>query len=85
MIEMQASTYNGVGAGQFDVQNYFVNPLVGELVAIPASATGSLEFSDNVTQLTFTSLPEPASSALALFGLGTLAVLHQRRKKADAS
>ena len=81
LIETQATGYNGVGTGQFDVQNYATNPLVGEVTAFPIAPTGAKEFSDNITQLTFTQVPEPSSDALAICGLGTLVMLRLRRKR----
>jgi len=77
LIEQQLTGFNATGTGQLDAQNYTVNPLVGEIVASPAGATGAFDFSGNVTQLTFT-IPEPASLALALLGLGALAALRRR-------
>ena len=80
LIEEQFTGYSASGTGQFDVQNYGVSPPVAELVASPAAATGALDFSDNVTRLTFSTVPEPASYALALCGLAAFAVLRRRRR-----
>ncbi len=80
LIEQQWTGYNASGTGQFDVQNYALSPPVAELVAIPTAPTGTLEYSDNVTRLTFSTVPEPASLATAVCGLTALVVLRRRRR-----
>lgn len=82
LTELHAIGYNGVGTGQFDVENFFTasGSPIGELVNLTTgSPTGNLEFSDSVTQVGFTLVtPEPASYALALCGLGAVAALRRR-------
>ena len=80
LIEEQFTGYNGVGTGQFDVQNYFsaAGSPIGELTAFPTAATGALEYSDNITRLTFTSTPEPSVGFMTLCGLGALAAFSRR-------
>jgi hypothetical protein len=82
LIEMHGTGYNGVGTGQFDVENYFsaAGSKVGELVNFVAgSPTGHLEFSDNVTQIRYTLVtPEPGSYSLLLCAVGGLVVLGKR-------
>ena len=80
LIELQFTGYNGSGTGSLDVENYGLDPtkLVGEIAAVPAApTTGNLHYSDSVTQLTFTAVPEPTSYLLALCGLGVLVVLQR--------
>jgi hypothetical protein len=80
LLDFALVGYSGTGTGQFDVEN-FLTPghAVSELTAIPAAATGSLEYSDNITQLGFTAVPEPASYGLILSGLGVFAAMRRRR------
>jgi hypothetical protein len=79
LTDLFVTGYNGTGTGEFDVENYLVPAAakVGELVSFTAgSPTGSVEFSDNVTQFTFTSTPEP--STFLLFAGATLAAMVRR-------
>ncbi|HYW42157.1 MAG TPA: hypothetical protein VE959_04830 [Bryobacteraceae bacterium] len=57
LTDMQFTGYQGVGTGQFDVEHYAVNPVVAEINAAGGSPTGALEFSDNVVQFGYTSVP----------------------------
>jgi hypothetical protein len=80
MTDLIATGYNGVGTGEFDVENYAINPLVGEVVSMTSGAsTGHVEFSDSITRLTFTAVPEPASWTVMLCSLGMLAAVRRRR------
>jgi hypothetical protein len=79
LTDLFVTSYNGVGTGQFDVENYLVNPLVGEVFSSTGSPTGQVEFSDNVTRIGFTSVPEPATWTLMLCSLGVLAALRRGR------
>jgi hypothetical protein len=81
LIDFVFLGYSGTGTGQFDVENFFTpGQAVSELTAFPVAATGSLEYSDSITQLGFTSVPEPASYALMLSGLGVLVATFRRRR-----
>ena len=80
MTDLLATGYNGVGTGEFDVENYAVNPLVGEVVSTTSGAsTGHVEFSDSITRLTVAAVSEPASWNLILCGLAVLAAVRRRR------
>ena len=80
MTDLIATGYNGAGTGEVDVENYAVNPLVGEVVSTTSgTSTGHVEFSDSITRLTFTAVPEPASWTLMLCSLGVLAAVRRRR------
>jgi len=82
LLELHGTGYNGVGTGEFDVENYFsaAGSKVGELVNFTSgSPTGIQDFSDNVTRIGYTLVtPEPDSYALLLCGLGALVVLRRR-------
>lgn len=80
LIEQVLTGYNGVGSGRFDVQNYpsAIGATVGQISAFLPSPTGVLEYSDNVTRLTFTTVPEPGSSVLTMFGVGAFVFLRRR-------
>jgi len=75
--------YNGVGTGEFDVENYLPpgGPAAHVFSSTPGSLTGTVDLSSNVTQFGYTKVtPEPASYAFLLTGLSALTAMRRRRR-----
>ncbi|HZT30123.1 MAG TPA: VPLPA-CTERM sorting domain-containing protein [Bryobacteraceae bacterium] len=82
LLEFQATGLNGVSGanGAFDVES-FSSP-GGSVASVfsltTGSTTGTVQLSGNVVQFGYTLVPEPASCALLLGGLGALAAMRRK-------
>jgi hypothetical protein len=82
LIDSQINGFSEVGTGEFDVESFSPpgGPIADVFSLTPGATTGTVELSDNVTQIGYTLVtPEPASLVLTLFGIGALAMLQRRR------
>lgn len=75
LVEDRFADYIGTGTGRFDVQHYL--SALGAAVS-HIDSTGALEYSNNVTRLTFNAVPEPGAFLLTTCGLGVLAALRRK-------
>jgi hypothetical protein len=89
LFDFQISGYNGVGTGQFDVQNF--GPTGGAVASMSGTLGSPIghvfdsfgNISGNITQFNFTGVPTPEPSTLFMLVAGAILIIAMRRQKPE--